>query len=78
MSAVQIFETAKQQIPDLDSQIQNGNFKPLREWLNENIHSLGSLYPTADDLLTKVTGKPLDPQIFLNYLKEKYTAIYKL
>lgn len=78
MSAVQIFETAKEQIPDLDSQIQNGDFKPLREWLNENIHSLGSLYPTADDLLTKVTGKPLDPQIFLNYLKEKYTAIYKL
>lgn len=78
MSAVQIFETAKEQIPNLDSQIESGNFTPLREWLNENIHSLGSLYPTADDLLTKVTGKPLDPQIFLNYLKEKYTAIYKL
>jgi carboxypeptidase Taq len=78
MAATQIFETAKEQIPDLDDKIRAGNFKPLKEWLNENVHALGSLYPTADDLLVKVTGKPLDPTIFVRYLKEKYTKIYNL
>lgn len=78
MAATQIFETAKEQLPDLDADIRAGNFKPLREWLRENVHELGSLYETADDLLVKVTGKPLDPSIFVSYLKSKYWTIYNL
>lgn len=78
MAATQIFETAKAQIPDLDANIRDGNFKPLREWLRVNVHELGSLYETADELLIKVTGKPLDPSIFVTYLKSKYAAIYGL
>lgn len=78
MSAVQIFEAAKSQLPELDQQIARGEFAPLRAWLREKVHEVGSLYPTADELLEVVTGKPLDPSIFLRYLKEKYTKLYKL
>lgn len=78
MSAVQIYETAKEQLPTLEQDIENGNFKPLKEWLNKHVHTLGSLYPTADDLLVAVTGKPLDPQIFIRYIKKKYSAIYNI
>lgn len=78
MSAVQIFDTAKKDLPNLESDISEGNFAPLKAWLNEKVHSLGSLYPTADDLLVAVTGEPLDPSIFLDYLKTKYSKIYKL
>lgn len=78
MSAVQIYETAKEQLPSLEKDIEEGNFKPLKEWLNKKVHSLGSLYPTADDLLVAVTGKPLDPQVFLTYLKNKYSNIYNI
>ena len=78
MSAVQIFEAAKKEISNLDSDIASGNFAPLKTWLNEKVHALGSLYPTADDLLTAVTGKPLDPTVFIEYLKEKYSKIYKI
>jgi len=28
--------------------------------------------------MVAVTGSPLDPQIFLTYIKEKYSALYKL
>merc|ERR1711879_399476 len=48
MSAVQIFGTAKKELPGLDDAIAAGNFTSLREWLNTNVHSLGSLYPKAD------------------------------
>ena len=78
MAATQIFETAKEQLPDLDADICAGNFKPLREWLRVHVHELGSLYETADDLLVKVTGKPLDPSIFVSYLKTKYSTIYSI
>jgi carboxypeptidase Taq len=78
MSAQQIYEAAKNDLPLLEEQIQNGNFAPLKAWLNEKVHAVGSLYPTADDLLAAVTGKPLDPQSFITYLKEKYTKIYKM
>jgi len=78
MAAVQIFDAARADLDGLDEDIASGNFAPLRKWLNERVHTLGSLYPTADDLLAEVTGKPLDPAIFLQYLEDKYRALYKV
>lgn len=78
MAAVQIFEAAKSELPNLSDEIATGNFIPLRQWLNQKVHAVGSLYPTADDLLAAVTGKPLDPQVFLRYLEDKYRELYQL
>ena len=78
MYACQIFKTAEQEIPDLSTKISKGEFAPLKAWLNEKIHKKGSFYENGDELMKVVTGKPLDPQIFLSYLRDKYTAIYKL
>ncbi len=50
----------------------------LQEWLNKNIHEKGSLYPSGDVLMEKVTGSPLTPSIFLDYLSTKYGELYKL
>jgi carboxypeptidase Taq len=47
-------------------------------WLNERVHKVGSFYPSGDLLMEQVTGAPLDPSIFLAYLKDKYTPLYKL
>ncbi len=49
MAATQIFETAKEHLPDLDADIRAGNFKPLREWLRVNVHELGSRYERGDE-----------------------------
>ncbi|KAL4523019.1 hypothetical protein Ndes2526B_g07832 [Nannochloris sp. 'desiccata'] len=78
MAAVQIFQAARKDLPNLDDDIAAGKFSELKSWLNEKVHKLGSLHPTADDLLEVVTGKPLDPQLFLDYLKTKYTKLYQL
>ena len=78
MYAAQIFETAKTHIPDLENQISNGDFQPLKLWLNERIHKIGSLYASGDELMVAVTGKALDPQVYLRYLRSKYSEIYKL
>ena len=77
MTATQFFETAKSSIPDLDAKIAAGDFGPLKAWLNEHVHQKGSLYANFDELLIDVTGKPLDPQIYLRYLRHKYSKLYK-
>ena len=55
-----------------------GEFQPLREWLRTNVHETGSLYASPDELLLAVTGKPLDPTIYITYLQKKYTELYNL
>jgi carboxypeptidase Taq len=76
--ASMIFQAAEKEIPGLRKNIQEGKFAPLREWLRENIHTVGSLYETADELIEKVTGSKLDAKCFLGYLSRKYGALYNL
>jgi len=77
MIAVQLFDKAKADIPDLEGQLAKGSFTPLREWLNANVHRRGSFPQNFDELLTEVTGKPLDPTLYTKFLRAKYSAIYK-
>lgn len=76
--ASQFYKTAKEKIPGLEQQIAQGNFAELKKWLNENIHSKGSLYPTGDQLCKLVTGEELNAGAFVQYLKEKYSKLYNL
>ena len=70
-----------------------GDFAPLRNWLRAKIHVTGSLYPSGDLLCqhvrgqkklkpdltpSQVTGKPLEPKLFLDYLTQKYSQLYGL
>lgn len=76
--ACQLFEAAEKALPGLKSDISQGNFQRLKEWLRVNIHSVGSLYPTADEIVEKATGHKLDPDFFLAYVNKKYSALYDL
>jgi carboxypeptidase Taq len=78
MTASQLYEKCEKDIPDMKEKIRKGEFKEIREWLRTNVHEKGSLFDKPDDLLIDITGKPLDPNIFINYLNKKYSAIYKL
>ena len=78
MYACQIYGTALTKLPGLQDEIRKGEFARLREWLNKNVHALGSSFDSADALLEHVTGKPLDGEAFVKYLREKYTKLYGL
>lgn len=75
--AAQIFETAEEEIPDLEQKIEEGDFEPLLDWLRENIHKHGKLYRT-EELVEKATGKKPTPEPFLEYVKGKYSELYNL
>ena len=71
MTAAQLFDAARKDIPALPAEISRGEFKPLVDWLSENVHGKAS-YLTSRELLTAATGRPLDPAIFKAHLKTRY------
>ncbi|MGZ3859643.1 MAG: carboxypeptidase M32 [Flavisolibacter sp.] len=75
--AAQFFSTAEQQLPDLKGEIGVGNVTPLLQWLRKNIHEKGRFH-TSEELCREVTGKTLEVRFFVDYLLDKYKAIYNL
>ncbi|MFC1649468.1 carboxypeptidase M32 [Patescibacteria group bacterium] len=55
--------------------VEAGNLTSILRWQRKNIHRHGSLY-WPDEMIKKVTSKPLDPNYFVKYLKRKYTKLY--
>ncbi|MBI3805039.1 MAG: carboxypeptidase M32 [Nitrospirae bacterium] len=75
--AIQFLNQAKKEIPDLEGESARGNLLPLKQWLNEKIHRWGKQY-ASDELILRITGETLNPDYFVQYLKEKFTPIYRL
>lgn len=75
--SVQLYDIATGQRPEIKDQIGQGEFDTLRGWLHENIHQHGSKYE-PEDLVQRVTGRPLDAQPYLKYLRTKFGELYSL
>jgi carboxypeptidase Taq len=75
--SVQLFEAAVARHPEIAGQIGDGEFGTLLGWLQENIYRHGSRYD-PEDLVERATGRPLDPDPYLRYLKTKFGELYGL
>ncbi len=75
--SVQFFDQARTDLPDLEAQIEAGEFAPLLSWLREHIHRHGRKF-TPVELVERVTGRPLDAAPFVRYIKDKYGELYGL
>ncbi len=62
-------------VPTWRTSVRKGDFKPVRQWLVDNIHSKGNLYDPAD-LVKVVTGEGLTIEPFLDYLNDKVERTY--
>lgn len=77
MYAAQIYAAAQKDLPELEKQLRHGHCQDFREWLRTKIHYHGKRY-SVPELLKQATGESFNPQHFMNYLTEKYQAIYQL
>ena len=75
--SVQFFEEAVRAHPEIPEGIQRGEFSTLLQWLRENIHRHGSRY-LPDEVVERVTGRPLDTAPYLRYLRTKFGELYGL
>ncbi|MEM8573898.1 MAG: carboxypeptidase M32 [Pseudomonadota bacterium] len=71
LMAAQWFAAASASIPDIEAKTEEGNFGPIVAWLRHQIHGQGRL-KTAHELLTDVTGEPLNPDYFKKHLQRRY------
>lgn len=72
--AAQFFCAMERQI-DVDQALRAGDFQKISGWLKENIHQYGA-EKTADEILRLATGEPFNPDYYIDYLTEKYSALY--
>lgn len=75
--AVQFFEAFEKIHPNWKQRVGEGNLDFVRDWLKENIHRYGRQF-TPEELCSRVTGKPLSQEPYVNYLTKKYRELYQL
>ena len=54
-----------------------GDLLPIRDCLTQHVFSIASITPPAE-WIRAITDEPLNPAYFLDYLEEKFSAIYQL
>lgn len=77
MYAAQFLYKMKEDIPEFDHLVAEGNFKPIKDYLTDHIYKYGKLLD-PNEIVQKVTGEELNPQYLVDYLKNKYKPIYGL
>lgn len=75
--AAQFYSQAVSEQPNIPAQIEQGEFSPLFDWMRARIHKPSAKYTPAE-LVERVTGGPIRTGPFLDYIREKYTEIYRL
>ncbi len=68
--SAQIWESVRKDIPQLDSQMAQGDFAPLLSWLRSKIHVHGAKFEPKEMVL-KATGKPIGHEAFIRHLKAR-------
>jgi carboxypeptidase Taq len=71
----QLLTKIKNDIPNMRSQLAEGNLSNITGWLAENVHIQSNLHDPAE-LIKKITGNQLDAKPYLEYLQEKYAELY--
>lgn len=73
--AAQFMEAAREQLPDLDERLAEGDLGPLRAWLQDKIHKHDRVHDAAA-CVKRVTGRPLGTDAFERYIGAKIDALH--
>lgn len=73
MMAAQCFAALKREIPDWGAQVEKGDFAAVTGWLKRNIHEKASS-ASRQQLLEQATGEPLNADIYLQHLQDRYMS----
>jgi carboxypeptidase Taq len=77
LTAAQLMGAIRDDLPDLDGRLADGDFDPLLDWLRTHVHRHGRKL-TAPDLLEQVTGRELSADPWLRYAHDKFGPLYDL
>jgi carboxypeptidase Taq len=75
LMSAQLMEKIRGAMPDLDGQIERGEFGALLKWLQVNVYQHGRKF-TPNELMERATGKPVSAEPWIAYVREKFGALY--
>jgi carboxypeptidase Taq len=75
--SAQFYAAALQAHPDIPREIARGEFNTLHTWLRDNVYQHGSKF-APNDLVGRATHTAMSMTPYLDYLREKYAALYSL
>lgn len=75
--SAQFANVMKKEISGYEELIANGEYAPIRAWLKDKIHQYGKL-KSPNQLLQDITGELTNANYLVEYLENKYKAIYGL
>ena len=75
--SAQFYAAALKAHHDIPRLITNGEFGTLHTWLRDNLYRHGSKF-APNDLIERATGAAMNMGPYLDYLHEKYGALYGL
>ena len=70
--ASMLMKAAKSQYSNIDSELEKGSFESLNKYLTKKFRQYGSSKNSSDLLKTATGYDTVQPNIFIDYLKEKY------
>jgi len=73
--AAQLARAFRLQRPAMDADMRQGDFSALLAWLRNSLHQHGRKFEPRE-LVQQITGGGIDPSAYLEYLEEKYLAVY--
>ena len=71
LNAAQLFQRARQDLPNLDGELAAGRYGALLGWLRDQVHRHGSRYQ-PQELIERATGQPTSTAPHVNYLRAKF------
>jgi carboxypeptidase Taq len=77
LMSAQFFQAALQSHPQISTEIEQGTFDTLHNWLKVNIYQHGRKY-TAAEIVERATGKVLSIEPFIRYIHQKFGELYSL
>jgi carboxypeptidase Taq len=71
----QLLTIIERDIPEWRLQLKQGTLENVTGWLRAHVHNQSNLYD-PEELIKKIADKELDANPYLNYLEQKYGALY--
>ena len=66
-----------EQLGDMHTLMADGAFDEIHAWLSQRIYRYGSLY-SSRELIENACGGPLSSDDYMDYLRNKFSEVYRL
>lgn len=73
VNAAQLMHTLRQQVSDIDEQIQAGEFAQIRQWLGKHVWQRAS-FTDSQTLMREATGEGTHARFLIDHLQRRYMA----